>query len=63
MPPRRIRALGRMAGMAVVGTVAVGTVVGMVDWGLGMGDLARIPDLGRVMGMDMGIMGRMDRGG
>jgi hypothetical protein len=51
-----------MAGMVVVGTV-VGTAVGMVDWGLGMGDLARIPDLGRVMGMDMGIMGRMDRGG
>jgi hypothetical protein len=47
----------------VVGTVAVGTVAGMVDWGRGMGDLARIPDSGRVMGMDTGVMGRMGRGG
>jgi hypothetical protein len=51
-----------MAGMAAVATVAVG-MAGMVDWDLGMGDLARIPDSGRVMGMDMEIMGRMDRGG
>jgi hypothetical protein len=39
-------------------------MAGMVDWDRGMGeDLARIPDSGRVMGMDMGAMGRMDRAG